>query len=147
MQRQFNLKAIRQGVVALCCFGSVQIHAAPCTSQALQGAWQLQSATYTDKDGKVVGRIRDGSTLSRKLISGQYLAFHTWQPSGEFDVAASGVFRLEQGLYIEQLDTASKPSLVQKTYRFQCQLQGDAWLHSGDEDGIHIEEVWRKVSK
>lgn len=116
-----------------------------CSLERLQGTWELASARYLDKTGAVVGSITDGSTLSRKVIAGRHMAFITWQATGAFDVAASGSVQVEQGYYVEHIDTASKPRLLGKTYRFACQLEGDHWLHSGDEDGIHIEEQWRRV--
>lgn len=116
-----------------------------CSLEQLQGTWELASARYFDKSGALVGSITDGSTLSRKVIAGQHMAFITWQANGAFDVAASGNVQVEQGRYVERIDTASKPRLLGKTYRFACKLEGGNWLHSGDEDGIHIEEVWRRV--
>lgn len=116
-----------------------------CSIAQLQGTWQLASARYLDKAGTVVGSITAGSTLSRKIVAGQHMAFITWQPDGRFEVAASGSVRLEHGMYVERIDTASKPRLIGKTYRFVCQLDGDMWQHSGDEDGIHIEEQWQRV--
>ena len=116
-----------------------------CSLEQLQGTWELASARYFDKTGALVGSITDGSTLSRKVIAGQHMAFITWQAQGAFDVAASGSVQVAQGYYVERIDTASKPRLLGKTYRFACKLEGGNWLHSGDEDGIHIEEQWRRV--
>lgn len=116
-----------------------------CSLEALQGTWELASARYLDKTGTVVGSISAGSTFSRKVLAGRHMAFITWQPDGSFDVAASGTVQIEQGRYVERIDTASKPRLIGKTYRFACQLHGDMWQHSGDEDGIHIEEQWQRV--
>lgn len=137
-------------VAALCgvALTSPAVYAAPtaCSQEQLLGTWELASARYLDKKGTVVASIQGGSTLSRKVLAGRHVAFITWQPNGNFDVAASGSFAIEQGMYVERIDSASKPSLLGKTYRFACQLQGDVWLHSGDEDGIHIEEQWRRVT-
>jgi hypothetical protein len=116
-----------------------------CSLEALQGTWELASARYLDKTGTVVGSISAGSTFSRKVVAGRHMAFITWQPDGRFEVAASGTVQIEQGRYVERIDTASKPRLIGKTYRFACQLHGDMWQHSGDEDGIHIEEQWQRV--
>lgn len=127
---------------------SLQIQASAqqaCSLEQLQGTWELASARYFDKTGALVGSITDGSTLSRKVIAGQHMAFITWQAQGAFDVAASGRVQVEQGFYVERIDTASKPRLLGKTYRFACKLEGGNWLHSGDEDGMHIEEQWRRV--
>lgn len=116
-----------------------------CSAAALQGSWQLQSAVYRDSSGKVVGEIKNQQTKSRKLIAGSYFSFITWQADGKFEVAASGRFSTPDGAYHETADTSSLARLLNKTYRFQCKLSADQWLHSGDEDGIQIEEVWQRL--
>lgn len=117
-----------------------------CTSTALQGSWELQSAIYRDQSGKVVGEIKDQQTKSRKLIAGRHFSFITWQPDGKFEVAASGSFSIDAKGYHEQVDATSLARLQGKTYHFQCRIQGDHWLHQGLEDGIQIEEHWLRVS-
>ncbi len=118
----------------------------PCTSTALQGSWELQSAIYRDQSGKVVGEIKDQQTKSRKLIAGRHFSFITWHPDGKFEVAASGSFSADAKGYHEQVDATSLPRLQGKTYHFQCQIDGEKWLHQGLEDGIQIEEHWQRVS-
>lgn len=117
-----------------------------CNSAALQGSWELQSAIYRDQSGKVVSEIKDQQTKSRKLIAGSHFSFITWHPDGKFEVAASGSFSVDAKGYHEQVDATSLPRLQGKSYHFQCQIQGDKWLHQGLEDGIQIEEHWRRVS-
>ncbi len=116
-----------------------------CSEAALQGSWELQSAVYRDRSGKVVGEIKNQQTKSRKLIAGSYFSFITWQADGKFEVAASGRFSTPGGAYHEAPDSSSLARLLDKTYQFQCQLNGNQWLHSGDEDGIQIEEVWQRL--
>jgi len=117
-----------------------------CTSVLLQGSWELQSAIYRDQSGKVVGEIKEQQTKSRKLIAGSHFSFITWHPDGKFEVAASGSFSVDAKGYHEQVDATSLPRLQGKSYHFQCQIQGDKWLHQGLEDGIQIEEYWRRVN-
>lgn len=117
-----------------------------CSEAALQGGWELQSAVYRDSSGKVVGEIKNQQTKSRKLIAGSYFSFITWQADGKFEVAASGRFSTPGGAYHETPDSSSLARLLHKTYQFQCQLSGNLWLHSGDEDGIQIEEVWQRLA-
>lgn len=119
----------------------------PCSSTALQGSWELQSAIYRDQSGKVVGEIKGQQTKSRKLIAGRYFSFITWHPDGKFEVAASGSFSTDATGYHEQVDATSLPRLLGKTYHFQCQIDGKKWLHQGLEDGIQIEEHWLRVSR
>jgi len=134
--------------VALCSLMAANHVAAqsPCTSAQLQGSWELQSATYRDKSGKVVGEIKDQQTRSRKLIAGQHFSFITWSADGKFQVAASGRFSADAKGYHEQVDATSLARLQDKTYHFQCSISGDNWLHQGLEDGIAIEEHWLRVS-
>ncbi len=118
-----------------------------CNSAALQGSWELQSAIYRDQGGKVVGEIKDQQTKSRKLIAGSHFSFITWHPDGKFEVAASGSFSADAKGYHEQIDATSLSRLQGKTYHFQCQIEGDKWLHQGLEDGIQIEEHWLRVRR
>lgn len=117
-----------------------------CNTKALQGSWELQSAIYRDQRGKVVSEIKDQQTKSRKLIAGRHFSFITWHQDGKFEVAASGRFSSDAKGYHEQVDATSLPRLQGKTYHFQCQIEGDKWLHQGLEDGIQIEEHWQRVS-
>lgn len=117
---------------------------ANCSVAALQGSWQLVSAVYRDGSGKVVAEIKDGSTQSRKLIAGQHFSFVTWHANGKFEVAATGRVQVVDGHYQEQPDASSLPRLLGKTYQFGCKLEGQRWLHSGDEDGIQIAEIWQR---
>ncbi len=116
-----------------------------CNSVLLQGAWQLESAIYSDQNGKVLAEIQNQSTKSRKLIAGRHFSFITWQQDGKFEVAASGTFSADSSGYHEQVDAPSLPRLQNKSYHFQCQLSGDNWLHQGLEDGVLIQEYWRKL--
>lgn len=120
--------------------------AANCTVAALQGSWQLHQAVYRDGAGKVVGEIKPGTTQSRKLLAGHHFSFITWQPDGNFEVAASGSFSTDDNGYHEQVDASSLPRLRGKSYHFRCALEGDRWLHQGMEDGIEIEEHWQRLS-
>ena len=117
-----------------------------CSSMLLQGTWQLESAIYHDPNGKKLAEIQNQTTKSRKLIAGRHFSFITWQPDGKFEVAASGTFSADAAGYHEQVDATSLPRLQNKTYHFQCQLNGDDWLHQGLEDGVQIKEHWRKLS-
>ncbi|WP_306523433.1 hypothetical protein [Rheinheimera sp.] len=116
-----------------------------CSSELLQGSWQLQSAIYSDSTGKVVAEIQQQSSKSRKLIAGQYFSFITWQAEGKFEVAATGTFYSDNTGYHEQVEAASLPRLQGKTYHFQCELNGNNWLHQGMEDGVYIKEHWIKL--
>lgn len=125
---------------------SGSLAASSCNAAQLQGSWELQSAIYRDSQGKVVGEINNQQTKSRKLIAGRYFSFMTWQADGSFVVAASGQFTTDAQGYHEQIDATSLPKLQNKTYHFQCRINGNNWLHQGLEDGIEIEEHWQRVS-
>lgn len=119
--------------------------AQPCTPQNLQGVWQLERAQYRKPSGDVVATIAQGQLQSRKFLLGQQFSFITTQPDGRFEVAAAGVWSVEQSEYLEQVELSSLPRLRAKRYRFECQLEGDLWRHQGEEDGVIIDESWRRI--
>lgn len=111
----------------------------------LNGAWELDYAIYKNQKGEVVGEIKDHATLSRKILSDSHFTFVTWDKSGKFIVAGSGTYSLKKGVYREVVDTTSEPRLMGKTYEFNCTLKEGIWVHKGLEDGILIEEHWKKL--
>lgn len=68
---------------------------------------------------------------------------------GTFYAAGSGPCQIKgdahSGTYTENIKYASVPSMVGKGYPFSYRIEGDRWYHEGDEDGTHVEEVWRRV--
>jgi hypothetical protein len=112
----------------------------------LTGAWELEYAVYKNNKGEVVGEIKDKTTLSRKVLSDQHFTFITWDKTGKFTVAGSGTYTLTGKEYKETVDATSEARLMGKTYEFNCELKGGIWIHKGMEDGILIEEHWRKVN-
>lgn len=113
-----------------------------CSDALLQGSWSLESAIYTDANGKVVGEIKDGQTLSKKLLTQGDVNFITWQPDGEVKVAAAGSYVLGNGRYIESISVSTYPGILNKTFDFNCLIVDGKWLHSGQENDIQIKEVW-----
>ncbi len=119
------------------------VHANP--NATLVGTWELEYAIYKNQKNEVVGEIKDKSTLSRKILSEQHFAFITWDKSGKFTVAASGTYSLKGEDYSETIDVTSEARLMGKTYHFNGVVKKDLWIHKGMEDGILIEEHWRRV--
>lgn len=115
-----------------------------CTSENLQGSWSLESAIYTDLKGNVVGEIKDGQTLSRKLLVNGDVNFITWAPSSEVKVAALGSYVIKPGRYIETITVTTYPGILNKTFDFQCSLEAGKWIHAGQENDMQIREVWVK---
>ncbi len=115
------------------------------TDTILAGTWELEYAIYKNQKGDVVGEIKDKSTLSRKILSAQHFAFITWEKSGKFTVAASGTYSFKGEDYSETIDVTSEARLMGKTYHFNGVVKKDLWIHKGMEDGILIEEHWRRV--
>ncbi len=115
------------------------------SANELTGAWELQYAIYKNSKGEVVAEIKDQSTRSRKILSEQHFTFITWDNTGKFIASGSGIYSLEDGNYKETLDATSEARLMGKTYEFNCELKDKTWIHKGMEDGILIEEHWRKV--
>ncbi|MDR7088412.1 hypothetical protein [Cellvibrio fibrivorans] len=111
----------------------------------LTGTWELEYAIYKNQKNEVVGEIKDKSTLSRKILSEQHFAFITWDKSGKFTVAASGTYTFKGENYSETIDVTSEARLMGKTYHFNGVIKKDLWIHKGMEDGILIEEHWRRV--
>lgn len=111
----------------------------------LVGTWELEYAIYKNQKNEVVGEIKGKSTLSRKILSEQHFAFITWDKSGKFTVAASGTYSFKGEDYSETIDVTSEARLMGKTYHFNGVVKKDLWIHKGMEDGILIEEHWRRA--
>lgn len=111
----------------------------------LKGTWELEYALYKNDKGEVVGEIKGKATLSRKILSEKHFAFITWDKAGKFSVAASGTYSLKGQDYSEVVDATSEKRLMGKTYHFNAVVKEDLWIHKGLEDGILIEEHWRRV--
>lgn len=111
----------------------------------LAGAWELEYAIYKNNNGEVIAEIKDKSTRSRKILSGQYFTFLTWDKSGKFIATGSGTYTLKNGTYTEVVDATSEARLMGKTYEFKCEVKEGLWIHKGMEDGTLIEEHWRKL--
>ncbi len=111
----------------------------------LTGAWELEYAIYKNDKGEVVGEIKDKATLSRKVLSDNHFTFITWDKTGKFIVAASGTYNLNGEDYTEVIDSTSEARLMGKTYEFNCKLKDGVWIHKGLEDGVFIEEHWRRL--
>lgn len=110
----------------------------------LAGTWELEYAIYKNEKGEVVGEIKDKSTLSRKVLSANHFAFITWDKAGKFIVAASGTYTFKGEDYKETIDVTSEARLMGKTYHFNGVVKKDVWIHKGMEDGVFIEEHWRR---
>lgn len=113
--------------------------------ESLEGAWQLAYAVYKDQSGKVVYEIKGDSDKSLKILSKQHFSFITQAKDGKFAAAGAGTWSVKGNTYTEVVSYASLDRLMGKTYVFQCQLKEGTWIHSGNEDGIHIEEHWRRA--
>ncbi|PUA28276.1 MAG: hypothetical protein B0W54_17540 [Cellvibrio sp. 79] len=111
----------------------------------LTGAWELEYAIYKNQKGEVVGEIKDKATLSRKVLSDNHFTFITWDKTGKFVVAGSGTYTLKGESYKETVDATSEARLMGKTYDFNCTFKDGVWIHKGMEDGVLIEEHWRRV--
>lgn len=111
----------------------------------LIGAWELEYAVYKNAKGEVVAEIKDQSTRSRKTLSNRHFTFITWEKSGKFIASGSGTYTHVDNNYHEMVDATSEARLMGKTYKFTASIKDDVWIHKGMEDGILIEEHWRKM--
>ena len=116
------------------------------SASELTGAWELEYAVYKNDKGEVVGEIKDKATLSRKVLSDNHFTFITWDKSGKFIVAGSGTYTLKGENYNETVDATSETRLMGKTYEFNCAFKDGIWIHKGMEDGVLIEEHWKRVN-
>lgn len=126
-------------------FGSFIFSSWAMACESLQGAWQLAYAVYKDQQGKVVYEIKGDSDKSIKILSQQHFSFITQSKDGKFSAAGAGTYTLKGDAYTEVVSYASLDRLMGKTYHFKCQLKEGIWIHSGNEDGVHIEEHWKRV--
>lgn len=114
--------------------------------EALEGAWELAYAVYKDQQGKVLHEIKSGSERSLKVLSRSHFSFITMGKDGKFSVAGAGTWSSAGGKYTEVVSHASLDRLLGKTYRFDCEMKDGAWIHTGAEDHLFIEEHWKRVN-
>lgn len=110
----------------------------------LDGAWEFVSGKYTGSDGKV-SEVAAPQTTSLKVLSESRFAFITVRADGSFIRAAGGPFTITGNTYAEHLEKSSVDSIRGRTYTFQWRVEGDVWYHSGTNEGVRYEEVWRRA--
>ncbi len=136
------MKHLATGLMAVFCLLVTSVQAAEPGS--LQGSWALQSAVYTKADGTVL-KLSDQDLKAVKVLSKSHFSFVTVHKDGSFSSALTGTYQLQGDSYHETPQTGSVASMLNKTYEFKAKVQGDLWHHSGMEDGMHIEEVWKRL--
>lgn len=114
----------------------------------LVGTWEFVSGRYTTP-GKPPA-VYDASDMhALKIVSPTHFSFVAVLGDGTFYAAGSGPYEIKgdahSGTYTENIEYASVPSMVGKGYPFAYRIEGERWYHEGDEDGTHVEEVWRRV--
>ncbi|MBD9468664.1 hypothetical protein [Pseudoxanthomonas sp. PXM01] len=111
----------------------------------LDGAWQLESGSYLDNEG----REQDYGSLKlrgTKLLADGHFSFTTAQ-DGRFWAGGSGSFTADAETYVETPRMASYPVVDGGSYRFSYTLEGDTWTLERFEDGKRVErEVWRRAT-
>lgn len=113
--------------------------------ESLVGVWELESARYTKENGELVDEIKDGKVKSLKIITKKHFSFITQDKDGKFLSAGAGTYQLNKKEYAETLSAISAPKMLGKTYRFTYEFDHGVWIHKGMEDGVFIEEHWRKI--
>lgn len=114
--------------------------------ERLEGAWELAYAIYRDQQGNVVHENRGDGARSLKVLSPHHFSFITQGRDGELVAAGAGTWLLDDAAYTEMVTYASSERLMGKTYRFDCEIRDGAWIHSGREDELLIEEHWTPAS-
>ncbi len=116
----------------------------PESTQALDGNWLFASR------GPDAGQERRGDDNPRKtlkiLVDGhfQWIAYHT--ESFDFSGTGGGTYTADGGKYVENIAYFSRDNgRVGATLEFQYKIQGDDWLHSGNNSkGEPLSEIWAR---
>ena len=133
------------------CLGVFVLAAAAFCAQAgdapsLQGAWQLQSGEFINKDGEPVAYASQKLAGTKLLADGRF-AFTTTS-DGKFWAGGSGTYRAEGDRYVETPLMASYPLENGGSYEFRYTLEGDVWTLERWEGERRVErEVWKRASK
>jgi hypothetical protein len=109
----------------------------------LQGAWELTYAVYKDANGKVMEEVKNGSAKSLKILTNRHFSFITQDMDGHFLFAGAGTWSVKGNEYTEVVTYSSSKDALGKTYTFKCEMRDGAWIHSGHEDALLIEEHWK----
>ena len=114
-------------------------------AEPFAGSWELVSAKYVKQNGEVLDEDAAKKLKSLKILSKNRFTFITQAKDGKFVSAGGGTYRIEGKQYIESLEYASDPKMLGKAYSFSYRVSNGRWVHKGMEDGVHIEEIWRRV--
>lgn len=113
-------------------------------ASSLQGAWQLQSGEFLNKEGVPVAYASQKLAGTKLLADGRF-AFTTTS-DGKFWAGGSGTYRADNGRYVETPLMASYPLESGGTYEFRYTLQGDVWTLERWEGERRVErEVWKRA--
>lgn len=135
------MKTIRTGLAALL----LSVSSFAFGAEPLAGAWELVSAKYSKPTGELIEEVNEQKMKSLKILSQNRFTFITQSKDGKFLSAGGGKYRIDGGKYIESVEYASEARMLGKDYGFSWQLANGDWIHKGLEDGVRIEEVWRRV--
>lgn len=109
------------------------------------GSWELLAGECRDENSGDQVQYPEVQCRSLKVLSETHFSFITFQ-YGEFYFAAGGAYRCEGEQYREQLDYASHPSMMNRTFEFQFRIDGDLWHNTRWENGVQVEhEIWRRL--
>jgi len=109
-----------------------------------QGAWQLVSGEYIDKDNKIIHYDSLGIS-SQKVLSKNHFSFVSIA-KGKFWAAGTGSYTYNKANYNETPKYASYPLEDGGTYTFSYEIKEDYWHNSRWRDGKRIEyEIWQRI--
>lgn len=135
-----SLRICLSGAVLAVATWCAQANEAP----SLQGAWQLQSGEFINKEGATVDYASQKLAGTKLLADGRF-AFTTTS-DGKFWAGGSGTYRVEEGRYVETPLMASYPLENGGSYEFRYTLQGDTWtLERWDGERRVEREVWKRA--
>lgn len=108
----------------------------------LEGAWEMESATYTLADSTY-----DPGFTQTKILTAEHFSFGRQTDTGA--LSGGGRYSFDGETYTETIDYHYNASHVGKSLSFEARLEGDSiWHHSGQiGENYHIYEVWRRVGQ
>lgn len=111
------------------------------------GAWEVESLTFTNKDGTVQEiEIKDPPGL--KILSETHWAF-VEQNGAENPIPTSGgggSYVVQGDQYTETIEYHAARDFIGKQLTFDCKTEDDKWYQSGYlPDGVYLKEVYRRA--
>jgi hypothetical protein len=105
----------------------------------IEGAWELMQIRGED--------ATDVSIRMVKIISGGHFVFAFFNDENkQFYSAGGGKYTYEKGRYTEHIEFHTiNPNIIGKSIRFSAKIKDGKWYHTGEIDGVRLEEVFQRI--